>query len=187
MLQRFLLSDKETLRRIKANDRTVLGDLYRSHEKSIARFVLGHGGSQMDAEDILQEAIIVLWRKITSGEFESRAKISTYLFSVAKNMWFNESRRKKRQAEPVEDFSSHSTREESALESVIRREKNNSVRQALEKLKKPCKDILYFFYFEKRSMSEIAQLLNFANSSTVKARKYQCLQELKAGMSHEHK
>ncbi len=187
MLHRFLLSDKEILRRIRANDRTILGALYLNHEKSITRFVLGHGGSRMDAEDVLQEAIIVLWRGVTSGQFESRAKISTYLFSVAKNIWFNESRRKKRQAEPREDFSTHRDTGENALETVMRLERNNSLHRALEKLKKPCRDILYFFYFEKRSMNEIAQLLNFANSNTVKAKKYQCLQELKAGISHEHK
>ncbi len=187
MLHRYLLSDKEIIRRIKTNDRTVLGDLYLNHEKPIMRFVLGHGGSRMDAEDVLQEAIIVLWRGVTSGQFESRAKISTYLFSVAKNIWFNESRRKKRQAEPKEDLSDYADTGGNALEMVVQQEKSNNLQRALEKLKKPCRDILYFFYFEKRSMNEIAQLLNFANSNTVKAKKYQCLQELKAGISHGHK
>ncbi len=187
MLQRFLLSDKEIIRRIKANDRTVLGELYLNNEKTITRFVQSHGGNAMDAEDILQEAIIVFWRNVTSGGYEPRAKTGTYLFSVAKNLWFNESRRKKRQAEPEANMALMADSKEDALTGVIRREKESGLRKALEKLKKPCRDILYFFYFEKRSMNEIAQLLGFANSNTVKAKKYQCLQELKSGISHAHR
>ncbi|RMH61224.1 MAG: sigma-70 family RNA polymerase sigma factor [Calditrichaeota bacterium] len=186
MLKRFLLSDKEIVRRVRENDRTLLGQLYIHYSPAIVRFVKNHGGSQSDAEDVMQEAIIVLWKRIVADTLEPRARISTFLFAVAKNIWFNETRRRKRHAIPGTDQEAHADSTPDALETVLSTEQQQQVHRALNALQKVCRDLLLLFYFEKRSMSEIAAHLNFANSNTAKAKKYQCLKKLKEQMSHAH-
>ena len=52
------------------------------------------------------------------------------------------------------------------------------VRVALEQIKPVCKQLLLLFYFEERSMEEIANILSFANMNVAKAKKYQCKKAL---------
>ncbi|MDX5321779.1 MAG: hypothetical protein LPK45_11615 [Bacteroidota bacterium] len=48
----------------------------------------------------------------------------------------------------------------------------------MDKLGDTCKKLLHLFYFEEQDMKEIAVQLNFANSDTAKAKKYQCFKKL---------
>ncbi|KAA3612474.1 MAG: sigma-70 family RNA polymerase sigma factor [Calditrichaeota bacterium] len=177
MLKRIFLSDNEVLRRIKANDRTVLGELYISNERIISSYIKNHGGGAADIADLLQEAIIVLWQNVNAGRFELSAKISTYLFAIAKNKWMAEKRRQKKLDHNIESLE-NKTDGNNSLDNLIDDEQKLLVREALQKLEPPCKELLLLFYFEERSMNEIAEILNFANSNVAKAKKYQCKKAL---------
>ena len=61
--------DRDLIERIRANDREVLADLFIRYRKLVFGYVLRHGGDEHDAEDMLQEAIIVLWQKAASPDF----------------------------------------------------------------------------------------------------------------------
>jgi len=177
MLKRIFLSDKEIIKRIKANDRTILGELFVTNEKIITGYIKNNGGSKSDVQDLLQEAIIVLWQNVNAGRFELNAKVSTYLFAIAKNKWMAEMRRRKRYDHNIESIEKR-TDGQNTLESIIDDEQKNLITDALKKLEPPCKELLLLFYFEERSMNEIAQILNFANSNVAKAKKYQCKKAL---------
>ncbi|MGB6649412.1 MAG: sigma-70 family RNA polymerase sigma factor, partial [Bacteroidota bacterium] len=45
-------------------------------------------------------------------------------------------------------------------------------------LGEPCRTLLLLFYWEERSMGEIAVELGFANADTAKSKKYQCKKAL---------
>ena len=70
------LPEQKLLNRIKSNDRTVLGELFVRYEKLVASYISKRSGDQSDAEDMLQEAIIVVWQKACSGKFELKSKSS---------------------------------------------------------------------------------------------------------------
>jgi len=173
MLNRIFLSNKEVIRRIRENDRTILGELFIANEHTIYSYIKRNGGGSSDAQDLLQEAIIVLWQNVNAGQFELSAKVNTYLFAVAKNKWMAESRRRKRydhDANPIEQKSDGTD----SLNDMISTEEKKIVTEALEQLESPCKELLLLFYFEERKMSDIAKILRFANSDVAKAKKYQC-------------
>lgn len=177
MLRKIILSDKDVLRRIKENDRTVLGELFIVNEKPIVTYIRKNGGSLSDAQDYLQEAIIILWQKVNSETLELSARISTYLFAIAKNKWMAESRRRQKHDYDMDKLEKISTHSDGLIE-VIEDEEKNAVKDALEKVGSPCKELLLLYYFEERKMADIAKLMNFANSDVVKAKKYQCKKAL---------
>jgi len=177
MLKKIFLSDNKIIRRIQDNDRTILGELFLNNDKLIGSYISKNGGSQTDAKAILHEAIIVLWQNVNSGRFDLSAKVSTYLFAVAKNKWMAESRRRKKLEYSVEGLERMPSSEDS-LGNIIEDEANSQVGEALEALGPPCKDILILYYFEERNMNDIAEILNFANSNVAKAKKYQCKKAL---------
>ena len=101
-----------TLIRTGKNDQA-LNALYR-HYPLMRKMIRSRGGTSNDAEDIFQEALIILVRKVkaagqTTGsdqakpaEFTLTAQLSTYLFSVCRYLWKDEL--KKRRHEVSSDF-----------------------------------------------------------------------------------
>jgi RNA polymerase sigma factor (sigma-70 family) len=178
MLRLNLLNDKTLIRRIQENDRTVLGDVYAKFRKMVISHIKNHGGSNEEAEDIYQESIIVFWQNVSSGKFELTAKISTYLVAVAKNKWMVELR--KRKFNITEDPPENTQNDDPLiLDEMIENEDSEKIRTALDQIQPVCKKLLILFYFEERSMEEIAQILQFANPNVAKSKKYQCKDALK--------
>ena len=178
MLRLNLLNDKTLIRRIQENDRTVLGDVYAKFRKMVISHIKNHGGSNEEAEDIYQESIIVFWQNVSSDKFELTAKISTYLVAVAKNKWMVELR--KRKFNITEDPPENTQNDDPLiLDEMIENEDSEKIRTALDQIQPVCKKLLILFYFEERSMEEIAQILQFANPNVAKSKKYQCKDALK--------
>ncbi|MFQ5638378.1 MAG: RNA polymerase sigma factor [bacterium] len=169
--------EKEFINRIKSNDRTVLGELFVRYEKMVMSYITQHGGNAADAEDMLQEAIIVLWQNVCSGNFKLTSKLSTYLLAVAKNKWMAEKRkRSKIQNGGLSDTTPDDS--PTSLEMVVNKENTGFLQQAMDTLKPVCKKLLLLFYFEERSLQDISKILGFANADVAKSKKYQCKRAL---------
>jgi len=170
--------DAGIVERIKNNDRKVLGELYLKYERLVVDQVNRLGGDRQMAEDLLQEAIIVLWQKVSSGDFKVKAKMSTFVVSVVRNKYLN--RVRKDTFQPLSSSEEqHEDDNPGILETIISQEESDAVHLAMEKLHEICQKILVMYYFEKRSLKEIASLLNFANERVAKSKKYQCKESLK--------
>ena len=169
--------DREFIQRIKANDRTVLGELFMKYQRMISVYVLKNGGDKNDAEDIIQETIIVLWQKVNSDSLQLTVKLGTYLLAIAKNKWMAELR-KRRKISPQDISENISNGNPSSLDNLVNEEKIEYVRKALEMLQPICKKLLLLYYFEEKNMKEIAKILNLANADVAKSKKYQCKKEL---------
>ncbi|MFQ5605801.1 MAG: RNA polymerase sigma factor [bacterium] len=169
--------EQQFINRIRSRDRTVLGELFTRYQKLIFNYVTAHGGDQTDAEDVLQEAIIVLWQNVCSGRFEVKSKLSTYLLAVAKNKWRSELRRKKKLS--GESLSSElPDGNPTSLQTVIKSEQLKIIRDALNAINPLCKELLMLYYFEERKLKDIAKILGFANEDVAKSKKYQCKKSL---------
>ncbi len=172
-----LFPENALLSRIRANDRTVLGELFARYRRLVTSHVKANGGNQADADDMLQEAIILLWQKVCSAEFELTSKLGTFLLGVVKNKWRAERRKRSRMVYdglPADTPESGPT----MLDQVISEEKSRAIQRAMTRLGSPCKELLTMFYFEQRDTRSIAKVLGFANANVVKTKKYQCKKRL---------
>ena len=61
---------------------------------------------------------------------------------------------------------------------MIDEEQTELVRKAMGRIGEQCRRILLLFYWEEKSMEEIAAELGFANTDTAKSKKYQCKKSL---------
>ncbi len=177
MLKIKLFPEQQFINRIKSNDRYVLGELFVRYKKLIFSYITSHGGNESDAEDILQEAIIVLWQKVNSGNFELTSKLSTYIQAIAKNKWMAELRKRKKY-DSKEISIDTPDGNPSSLDGLIKGEKAETVRKALNEINPVCKKLLMLFYFEERNLQDIARILGFANPDVAKSKKYQCKKSL---------
>jgi len=174
----FLNKDARILDLIRKGDEEALVTLHRSARRPVTSYVLRNNGTADDADDILQEALIVLWERVRSGRFEYAAQLETFLFATAKNIWLRRLARMRREMPATAGTMETATDDPSALDQLIESERVTLVQRALDQLGDPCKTLLLLFYWEELSMEEIARRMGFANAETAKSKKYQCKRAL---------
>lgn len=172
-------SDEVIIRSIRIGgiaENDALKVLYKQNVRPITSFIMKNSGHEEDAREILQQSIIVLYEKIKTGAFESKAKLSTYLFSVAKNKWYSQLKRKEK---PTEDVSYSSTGADvyvmHVTEEHTARNKAEWISGLMNQLKSDCKDILIYSVYQKYSMTEIADMMDFKNEQIARNKKSKCL------------
>ena len=164
------MTESAIIEGIKKGDEKILDFLYKKNYKMMVNLIVKNNGTEEEARDIYQEALIVLWQKANTTDFVLTSKISTYLYSVCMNLWRKELDRKGRL--------SYDSVEKGEIMDFDKQERIRIVNKCIDELGETCKKILMYYYFDNLSMSDIAEKLGFANADTAKTRKYKCKQEL---------
>ena len=67
----FLHSDAKILDLIrKGEDELSLTMLFKANRRPVVSYVIKNSGTSDDGDDVLQEAVVVLWEKVRSGKFQ---------------------------------------------------------------------------------------------------------------------
>src|SRR3977135_1336431 len=86
--------DVRLMRLVAGGDTTAFKQLIERHQALVAGTVARMLGSNSDVEDIAQQVFIRVWR--SAGRYVARAKFTTWLLKITRNLVFNEMRRAKR-------------------------------------------------------------------------------------------
>ncbi len=164
------MNETEIFERICKGDEKALELLYKKYYRMMTKLVITNSGTEDEARDVYQDALIVFWQKATSGNLVLTSKMSTYIYSICQNLWRKELDRKKRLSNEEKD--SAVTLDTETLE----REK--IIAKCIDQLDGTCKKVLMYYYFEEMSMQDIADKLGFANTDTAKTKKYKCKKKL---------
>ena len=89
--------DVALMSRIGAGDHAAFRTLVERHQDAVVGTVAKMLGNPADAEDIAQQVFLRIWRH--AKHYRPEAKFTTYLFTIARNLVFNESRRRSRRKE----------------------------------------------------------------------------------------
>jgi RNA polymerase sigma factor (sigma-70 family) len=164
------MNEKELFERICRGDEQALEFLYKKYYRMMTKLVITNSGTEEEARDVYQDALIVFWQKATSGNLVLTSKISTYIYSICQNLWRKELDRKKRL--------SHEEKDTSVAEDLEAPERERIIQKCIDQLGDTCKKVLMYYYFEEMSMQDIAEKLGFANTDTAKTKKYKCKKKL---------
>ncbi len=158
------------------HDSKVLNLIYSNYAKRIQGHIIRNGGSADDANDVFQDALMVIYNKAKKGDFQLTSKFSTYLTSICRFIWDRKRRKKANNTVTIPE-DDRFINEKDIEKDIIRREKHHVFRENLLKLGETCQKILLLF-FQKKNMEEIAKAMNFKNGHTARNRKYRCQKEL---------
>ncbi len=89
--------DVALMLRVGDGDETAFEELIERHQKAIIGTVAKMLGNASDAEDIAQQVFIRLWK--SAPRYQPTAKFTTFLYTITRNLVFNESRRRSRKKE----------------------------------------------------------------------------------------
>lgn len=174
-------TDSELLEGMRKGDSVAVSFIYKTCYPSVSHMILNNKGTEDQAKDIFQEAVIVLYDKITRDEgFELSSKLSTFLYAICRRLWLKQLNRRNLSLDSIEQDNLDIPDIADALEDHEAEEmKFNQMDVAMNKLGEPCATILKDFYINKKSMQEISDELGYSNADNAKNQKYKCLQRLK--------
>jgi RNA polymerase sigma factor (sigma-70 family) len=164
------MNEKEIFERICKGDEKALEFLYQKYYRMMTKLVITNSGTEEEARDVYQDALIVFWQKATSGNLVLTSKMSTYIYSICQNLWRKELDRKKRLSNEEKDTA--------VLLDTDSAERERVLAKCIDQLGETCKRVLMLYYFEEMSMQDIADKLGFANTDTAKTKKYKCKKKL---------
>lgn len=172
-------ADNDLIQGIRNGATNSLDALYTAYFPMILQLVLNNNGNEDDAKDIFQEAVIVLYTKITTGNFELNSKLKTYIYAVCRHLWLKKLNKNSRFSAQTYELESVADVETDIEQHEERNEQFKQMQHALGQLGEPCKTIIEEFYLNSRSMQEICEQFGYTNADNAKTQKYKCLQRLK--------
>ena len=170
-------SDNDIIHLVRLGESNeVLSYLYKTLRPKIKNWILNNSGSEEEAQDIFQDAIIAFYKYVQQNKFEENKSIESFLFVVSKNLWINRVKQKNKLVNNLEHIPD--TFEEDYLDGQISEERTKKIQDILSQLGERCKDILTYSVFYKMSMQEISEKMDFSNADTAKTKNYKCKQRL---------
>ena len=170
-------------RGLKSQDPELLDRLIELYQHRLLRYLLFLTGKREVAEDLFQET----WMRVLlrGGQYNGKARFDTWLFTIARNLVIDLSR--KRTMASLDEMCDSSddgrafeiaTEGPSPLEQFQIREDRAEVSEVLLKLEPNYREVLVLRFHEEMSLEEIATVTR-APLSTVKSRLYRGLAALK--------
>ncbi|MBA3682214.1 MAG: sigma-70 family RNA polymerase sigma factor [Bacteroidetes bacterium] len=175
------MKDEQILDYLKAGNYTKAGEKLYGYFPVVQKLVLKNNGSKQDAEDIYQEALIILIRKIQSPGFILSSSLNTYIYSVCRFLWNDQLKKKNKSIETDIETTLFVLKAEE-IENDTTENENKLAEKAFNELGEKCKQLLQLFYFNKISLKEIATKLGFNSEKVAKNQKYRCLEKAKENL-----
>lgn len=175
-----MLGDKKVIEYLRKGERLedlALEALYRQNQRMVQKMVLNNGGTTAQGHEVLHQAIIVFYEKVKKNGFEQNAKISTYLYRVAQNIWWDEVKKRSREQDlslvPMDGSPPE------IIEQLLREERRQLVTELFDALKEDCQRILRLSIYEEKTMTEIGKEMGFKNEQNTRNKKNKCLNYLR--------
>lgn len=171
------MADRETelMLRAKAGDAPAFEELYRLFQKPVANYLYRLCWNRQIVDDLVQEVFLRLWR--AAPGYEPTAKVSTYIFRIAHNLWINESMKRKEQAIEEADPSA----EHDPASGLERAEIQAAVKKAIEALPEGERECLVLSEYNGFKYAQISEILGIP-VGTVKSRIFSAVQRLRESL-----
>jgi RNA polymerase sigma-70 factor (ECF subfamily) len=92
----------EAVERVRTGDTAAFQRIVDATSPQLIRLGARMLGSVADAEDVVQEAYVKAYRALTTGEFDGRANVSTWLYRIVTNQAIDAMRSRVRRPKPTD-------------------------------------------------------------------------------------
>ncbi|UCF63064.1 MAG: sigma-70 family RNA polymerase sigma factor [bacterium] len=171
---RSVVSDEQLIAKFQLGDLQAYDILVRRYKDQLLNFVYRFVGNRTDAEDIVQETFLRVYKN--KHMYKEIAKFSTWVYTIAGNLAKTELRRRKRHKifsvsnfvneEKDYDIPDQDHSPEKKVDSAIQ---EGIIQKAIEKLPAKFKEVIILRDIQGFAYEEISQILNIP-LGTVKSR-----------------
>jgi len=160
------------------DDLTAYKVLVERYEGMVFNLCMKFLGSRQDAEEIAQDSLLQVFRKI--NQFQGRSSFKTWLYKIVQNYCRNRISKIIRKREVQESYEDHAKEDVSTttFDSADSSEKSEYIQEALNKLKPNDKEIILYKFVSGMTLQEIAEVTEIG-ASAAKMRYYRALEAFK--------
>jgi RNA polymerase sigma factor (sigma-70 family) len=173
------LSDEALIAGIGRDDEAALKYLYKLYFPMVLNFIQNNNGTEDEAKDVYQDAVIIFYEKIKDGSLTLSCQIKTYLYSVCRRLWLKRLGEKSRHSVRPRDEEFFLELEDEKIPDPEKENRFLLMDESLLLLGEPCKTLLEDFYVNDLSMEQITEKFKYTNADNAKNQKYKCLLRLK--------
>ncbi|GAB4236577.1 MAG: RNA polymerase sigma factor SigW [Deltaproteobacteria bacterium] len=162
--------DARLARKAQRGDRQAFEVLLSRYERPIFSFIYHFFQNPALCEDLTQETFLRAFRFIKS--FRPKEKLSTWLFSIAKNLCVDELRRMRKgttvdiEAVDPEELVAGADSLSDPVEAAIHLQEGEIVHRAVARLPDRYRACIVLFYFNELTYEEISRVMNVSLSNT---------------------
>ena len=144
----------------------------RKYEQNLLNFFWRQGVSHFEGEDLVQETYLRLWSY--RREYEPTARLSTFLFLIARQVRIDALRRQSRREQREERWG----KEQPTVQQPSAMSEREDVRWAVSQLSDPLREVVELGVFQELPYSEVSAILGIP-VGTVKSRMSNAIKKLK--------
>ncbi|MDP6958621.1 MAG: sigma-70 family RNA polymerase sigma factor [Planctomycetota bacterium] len=180
--------DFDLVRAIQQNNLNAFTALVERYQRSLINFFYQHSWDRQVAEDCAQEVFLKMFTRLDS--YEPKAKFTTFLFRVARNLWIDKLRAARSRPvrasldAPIGSEDGYSLQEQVAsvaegpVEELEKDERRKSLRRAVDRLSEEQKMVVLLSEFQGLKYQEIGEILEIP-VGTVKSRMHTAVERLR--------
>ncbi|WP_306524485.1 RNA polymerase sigma factor [Dokdonella sp.] len=186
------LAEPELVRLAAQGSEAAFEAIMRRHNRLLFRSARSILKDDLDAEDALQEAYVLIWRSL--GQFNFEAKLSTWMVRIVTNEALGRLRRKSATVIPLEAaMSSHETDTRDLLTeqadrqpefAAMRADLRKLIEARIDDLPESFRTVFMLRAVEELSAEEVAQALDIPEA-TVRTRLFRARSLLREGMASQ--
>jgi RNA polymerase sigma-70 factor (ECF subfamily) len=175
-----ITSDEELIARIAAGDKLAMQVLFARHHVRVYRFILRLVSNEAQAEDLISEVFLDVWRQ--AGSFEARSAVSTWILGMARFKALSSLRRRSDEALDEDAAAAIADPSDDPEMAVQAKDRGNVMRRCLAALSPEHREIIDLAYYHEKSIEETAQIVGIP-VATVKTRMFYARKHLSSMLS----
>lgn len=163
---------------ILSGDHAIIKAFYEKHLPQVKSYILKNSGSETDAEDVFQDAMVFVYEKLENNSLQLTSSLGTYVYSICRNLWLNKLKRNQKTVNHEGILSMSKASDTDIIDQISTNERRYIFQKYFLKLGMGCQELLSLF-FEGVSMKDIAIQKGYSETYARK-KKFKCKNQLVA-------
>jgi len=168
-------SDELLLRRVAEGDKSAMHIMFARHRTRVLRFIRRTVRNPGIAEDLVSQVFLDVWR--SANRFEYRARVSTWLLSIARYKAINSLRERNHENIDQDDVREIADAGDTPEVALDRKQTNGILRECIARLSPAHREIIELVYYRENSPAEVSEMLDIP-LATAKSRMFYARKQL---------
>jgi RNA polymerase sigma-70 factor, ECF subfamily len=168
-------SDEMLLKGVAEGDKASMHIMFSRHRAKVFRFIQKIVRNAAIAEDLVSQVFLDVWR--SANRFENRARVTTWLFSIARLKALYSLRERKHEDIDQDDVVGIADVVDTPEAALDRKKTSAILRSCIEKLSPAQREIIELIYYHEKSVAEASRIVGIP-SATVKSRMFYARKQL---------
>lgn len=167
-------------------DEKIIRFIFNEHFNTIRSFIQRNKGTVEDAEDVFQDAIVIIYQKARDRELSLECSFKTFLYSVCRHVWLQKLEKSRINPANIGDIENFIELSNVMMYDLYdeERERVKIFQQHFLALGEDCQKLLRLF-MRKTPLSEIMKIMGYKSVKYTKTRKFLCKERLKKRIKND--